>query len=60
MNECVVERIKEFVVDAKKVKNNINKELTKHKLETESGLTNIRSELSNVRQGVAEETLNAI
>jgi hypothetical protein len=56
----VVERIKEFVVDAKKVKNNINKELTKHKLETESGLTNIRSELSNVRQGVAEETLNAI
>jgi hypothetical protein len=42
---CVDENIKESVADAKKVKNNINKELEKHKLETESGLNNIRSEL---------------
>ena len=31
-----------------------------YKLVTESDLTNIRSELSNIRQGVVEETLNAV
>lgn len=43
------ERIHEYVAEAQKIRNNINKELTKHKLETESDLTNIRSDISNVR-----------
>jgi hypothetical protein len=38
--------MKEYVAEDKRVHNNINKELTKQKLETESNLSNIRSELS--------------
>ena len=53
------ERIHEYVAEAKKVHNNINKEFKK-KLETENDLTSIRSELSNIREGVAEETLDAV
>jgi len=37
------------MTEDKRVQNNINKELTKQKLETESNRINIRSELSNVR-----------
>lgn len=60
LSKCVCERIHEHVAESKKIRNNINKELTKHKLETESDLKNIRSDISNVRQGVIEETSNAV
>jgi len=56
----VDERLHEYVAEAKKVHNNIYRKLKNHKLETESDLANIRSELSNVRQGIAEENLNAV
>lgn len=48
------------MAEDKSVQNNINKELTKQKLETECNLSNIRSELSNVRQRVADRTPNTI
>jgi hypothetical protein len=60
LSECVDERLHEYVAEAKKVHNNIYKKLKNYKLETESDLANIRSELSNVRQGVVEENLNAV
>jgi len=47
--ECVDEIIHKYVAEAKKVHNDINKELKKQELGTENDLTNIRSELSNVR-----------
>jgi len=56
----VDERLHEYVAETKKVHNNIHKKLKNHKLEIESDLANIRSELSNVRQGVVEENLNAV
>jgi len=56
----VGERIYEYVAEAKKIHNNIKKELTKHKLEAESDLTNIRSGIYNIREGLVEETLNAV
>jgi len=48
------------MAEDKSVQNNINKELTKQKLETECNLSNIRSELSNVRQRVADRTPKTI
>jgi len=60
LRKCVGERIHEYVAKTKKIRNNINKELTKHKLETESDLTNYRLDISNVRQRVIEETSNAV
>jgi len=56
----VGERIHEYVAEAKTIHNNIKKELTKHKLEAESDLTNIRSGIYNVREGLVEETLIAV
>jgi hypothetical protein len=44
------------MAEDKRVQNNRNKELTKQKIETECNLSNIRSELSNVRQRVADRT----
>jgi len=44
----------------KRVQNSKNKKLTKQKLETESNGNNIRSELSNVRQRVADRTPNSL
>jgi vacuolar-type H+-ATPase subunit I/STV1 len=58
LSEFVGEMIHEYVAETKKVHNDINNELKKHKLETESVLTNIRPELSNVRQRVFEETFS--
>ena len=47
--QCECERIKEYMAEDKRVQNNINKEWTKQKLETENNRSNIRSELPNVR-----------
>lgn len=44
------------MAEDKRVQNDKNKELTKEELETESNLSNIRSELFNVRQRVADRT----
>jgi hypothetical protein len=60
LSKCVGERIKEYMVEDKRVQNDKNKELTKQKLETESYLSNIRSELSNVRPRVADGTPNTM
>lgn len=49
MSECVGGRINEYTAEDKNVQNYKNKELTKQKLKTESNLSNIRFELSNVR-----------
>lgn len=48
------------MAEDKRVQNEKNKELTKQKLETESNLSNIRSELFNVRQRVADRTPNTM
>jgi hypothetical protein len=48
------------MADDKRVQNNINKKLTEQKLETESNHSNIRYELSNLRQTLAERTPNPI
>jgi len=48
------------MTEDKSVQNNINKELTEQKLETECNLSNIRSELSKVRQRVADRTPKTI
>ena len=60
LTQSVAERINGYMAEDKSVQNNINKELTKQKLETECNLSNIRSELSNVRQRVADRTPNTI
>jgi hypothetical protein len=44
------------MAEDKRVQNKINKELTKHKIEIECNLSNIRSELSKVRQRVVDRT----
>jgi uncharacterized protein YpbB len=48
------------MTEDKKIQDNINKALTKQKLETESNRSNIRSELSNSRQKVANRTPNSL
>ena len=60
LTQSVAERINGYMAEDKSVQNNINKELTKQKLETECNLSNIRSELSNVRQRVADRTPKTI
>jgi len=48
------------MTEDKRIQNNINKEVTKQKLETESNRSNIRFEPSNVRQRVANRTSNSL
>ena len=60
LTQSVAARINGYMAEDKSVQNNINKELTKQKLETECNLSNIRSELSNVRQRVADRTPKTI
>lgn len=60
LTQSVAGRMNGYMTEDKSVQNNINKELTKQKLETECNLSNIRSKLSNVRQRVADRTPKTI